>query len=102
MAAWWALAQRAERDGQGAAAAATALRALENCPGDAAVAQLRERIWQSVRGRLEKTLSRGQYAASLNRWALRVNDQALLEAIAFELGKLQWLDQWPGKPESRK
>jgi tetratricopeptide (TPR) repeat protein len=100
VAAGWALAQRAERDAEGAAAAATALQALEDCPGDPAVAQLREQIWQSVRGRLEKTLSRGQYAASLKRWALRLNDQALLEAIAFELGKLQGLEQLTGKPES--
>ena len=99
--AWWALAQRAERESNQPGAERYYLQALEHCPSDPSVADLQKTIWQAVRDKLGKTISREQYVASLNTWAARVNDQALLKSIAFELGKLQLLDKLPGKAEVR-
>jgi hypothetical protein len=99
--AWLALAQRAEKEPNQSGAEHYYLQALEHCPSEPAAADLQKTIWQTVRNKLGKTISRDQYVASLNTWAARVNDQALLKSIAFELGKLQLLDKLPGKAEVR-
>ncbi len=99
--ALWALGRRADRSDQNSEAASYYLQALEHCPSEAPMAGLREEVWQTVRRRLDKSISRARYAASLNTWASRTQDQALLEAIVFELGKLRLLTTLPGSTEAK-